>query len=295
VIIHQPKAAQRRHIPGQSCDLVLHPAVSQAPPSEPFFESLSRRPPCFPEEYGGCDESYSGSFRHFGTEWQSEAGGGKTFCLSAFLEVGGVGRFSTCFSLPRPAGHTRQLSRFGTLDPDHYKYSGGVLAPNGKIYCMPDRARRILVIDPVAESMQYLDEDLGEGTAKAFGGVLAPNGKIYSGLAGVNRIMVIDPSSESVTYINDLPANKYVGGVLGPDGRIYCIPNRPGPVLVIDPESHDVSYLTGSVGNGEYWGAVLTPHGSIIGVPWNATSILMIDFGVKVPADWALSRLYNRF
>lgn len=190
---------------------------------------------------------------------------------------------------------TRQLSRFGTLDPDHYKYSGSVLAPNGKIYCMPDRARRILVIDPVAESTRYLDEDLGEGAAKAFGGVVAFNGKIYSGLAGANRIMVIDPASESVTFINDLPANKYVGGVLGPDGKIYCIPNRSGPVLVIDPESHDVSYLDGTVGSGEYWGAVLTPHGSIIGVPWNAASVLMIDFGVKVPADWALSRLYNRF
>jgi hypothetical protein len=26
-----------------------------------------------------------GELSHFGTEWQSEAGGGKTFCLSAFL------------------------------------------------------------------------------------------------------------------------------------------------------------------------------------------------------------------
>jgi len=68
---------------------------------------------------------------------------------------------------------TRQLTRFGTLDADPYKYSGGVLAPNGKIYCMPDRARRILVIDPQEQSVRFLEEDLGEGAAKAFGGVLA--------------------------------------------------------------------------------------------------------------------------
>jgi serine/threonine protein kinase/streptogramin lyase len=190
---------------------------------------------------------------------------------------------------------TQQLSRFGTLDADKYKYSGGVLAPNGSIYCMPDRARRVLVIDPVTESIRYLDEDLGEGTAKAFGGVLAPNGKIYSGLAGASRIIVIDPASDTVSFITNVPVNKYVGGVLGPDGRIYCIPNHAGSILVIDPESHDVSFLSGSVGSGEYWGAVLTPHGSIIGVPWNATEVLMIDFGVKVPQNWALSRLYNHF
>ena len=41
-----------------------------------------------------------GELCHLGNEWQSEAGGGKTFCLSAFLEVVRLGRFSTCHSLP---------------------------------------------------------------------------------------------------------------------------------------------------------------------------------------------------
>jgi serine/threonine protein kinase len=190
---------------------------------------------------------------------------------------------------------SRQLSRFGELDPGQYKYSGAVLAPNGKIYCMPDRANRILVIDPEDESIQHLNDDLGDRPAKAFGGVLAPNGKIYSGLAGANRIIVIDPASDTVAFIDDLPASKYVGGVLGPDGKIYCIPNHPGSVLVLDPHSHETESLSGTIGDGEYWGAVLTPHGSIIGVPWEANNVLMIDFGVKVPADWALSRLYNKF
>lgn len=190
---------------------------------------------------------------------------------------------------------SRQLSRFGELDPGHYKYSGGVLAPNGKIYCMPDRANRVLVIDPEDNSIRYLEKDLGDGPAKAFGGVLAPNGKIYTGVAAANRIIVIDPASDAVTFIEDLPANKYVGGVLGPDGKIYCIPNHPGSVLVIDPDSHEAEYLSGTVGDGEYWGAVLTPYGAIVGIPWNAKSIVLIDFGVRVPADWALSRLYNRF
>ena len=44
-----------------------------------------------------------GELRHSGKEWQSEAGGGKTSCLSAFLEVVGLGRFSICHPLPPPA------------------------------------------------------------------------------------------------------------------------------------------------------------------------------------------------
>jgi len=189
---------------------------------------------------------------------------------------------------------SRQLSRFGELAPDPYKYSGGVLAPNGKIYCMPDRARRILVIDPRQKSLGFLEDDLGEGAAKAFGGVLAPNGKIYSGLAGAERIIVIDPTTDRLTFIDGLPAHRYTGGVLAPDGKIYCVPHRHENVLVIDPITHTSATLRNGSAAGDYWGAVLTPHGSIVAIPWDARNILLIDFGTKVPSDWALSRLYNK-
>ena len=41
-----------------------------------------------------------GELSHLGNEWQSEAGGGKTFCLSAFLAV-------TCTSSPQSVGGPR--------------------------------------------------------------------------------------------------------------------------------------------------------------------------------------------
>ena len=44
-----------------------------------------------------------GELSHFGKEWHDEAGGGKTFCLSAFLEVGGLGTSASCHSMPPPA------------------------------------------------------------------------------------------------------------------------------------------------------------------------------------------------
>ena len=44
-----------------------------------------------------------GELHHSGKEWQSEAGGCKAFCLSVFLEVGGLGTSASCHSLPHAA------------------------------------------------------------------------------------------------------------------------------------------------------------------------------------------------
>jgi hypothetical protein len=57
------------------------------------------------------------------------------------------------------------------------KWSGGVLAPNGKIYGIPSGSTQVLEIDPVAQTTALFGS-LAAGTGK-FGGVLAPNGKIY--------------------------------------------------------------------------------------------------------------------
>lgn len=191
---------------------------------------------------------------------------------------------------------TDSVGTFGDLPGDGYKYSGGVLAPNGRIYCMPDHARRFMVIDPDSRTVAYLDHDLGEGAAKTFGGVLAPNGKIYSGLAGAGKVWVIDPADDSIEVIAGLPDGlRYVGGVLGPDGKIYCVPSRQVPLFVIDPETHAGGPMAGSPVLGNAWGAVLTPHGSIVLIPWDATRFTTIDFGVRVPRDWALNRAFNRF
>lgn len=190
---------------------------------------------------------------------------------------------------------TRKVTTIPVHDASRYKYSGGVLAPNGKIYCMPDHARRILVFDPTTHESSYIDVDLGEGPTKTFGGVLAPNGRIYSGMGAATRMIVIDPFDDTLSFIEDLPAGKYIGSAIGADGKIYSIPHRGYDVMVIDPQTHKVSLLPNSRAHGEQWGAVLTPQGSIIGVPADASDLLMIDFGVKVPSNWALSRLYNKF
>ena len=54
--------------------LVRPHAASCGLESESHFESLSRRTLVFPEEYGGCDQSYSGSYGSFRTSQHEAAG-----------------------------------------------------------------------------------------------------------------------------------------------------------------------------------------------------------------------------
>ena len=79
------------------------------------------------------------------------------------------------------------------------KWIGGVLAPNGKIYCVPYSSTQILVIDPSDNSTELIGS-FG-GSDKWNGGVLAPNGKIYCVPLNTNQILVIDPSDNSTELI----------------------------------------------------------------------------------------------
>ena len=205
------------------------------------------------------------------------------------------------YAIPSTATHvveidpaTQECVRFGELSDAPYKYAGGVLAPDGRIYCMPDQARQIMVIDPASRSIEFLVEDLGDDASKAYGGVLAPNGKIYSGASMTGRVIVLDRATDAISFI-EVPRDRYIGSVLGGDGRIYSVPNKPGEVLVIDPATDTADLLPGSRITGGFWGAVLTPYGSIIAVPWEANRVLAIDFGSRLPADWPLSRLFNKY
>ena len=65
------------------------------------------------------------------------------------------------------------------LSADTSKYGGGVLAPNGKIYCIPSNATNVLIIDPTTNTADTTTITGLTGTNKYSSGVLAPNGKIY--------------------------------------------------------------------------------------------------------------------
>jgi hypothetical protein len=79
---------------------------------------------------------------------------------------------------------------FGNLSADTAKYYGGVLAPNGRIYCIPLNATQVLEIDPVTQTTNLFG-NLSADANKFRSGVLAPNGKIYGIPSNATQVLEI--------------------------------------------------------------------------------------------------------
>ena len=99
-------------------------------------------------------------------------------CIAATIQVGGAADSASTFGAFASGDTTK----------------GGVLAPNGCIYCVPYSIPTVLKIDPATDTTSTFGELAG--SAKWSGGVLAPNGCIYGMKATATTILKIDPESE---------------------------------------------------------------------------------------------------
>lgn len=170
-------------------------------------------------------------------------------------------------------------------------WSGGVLGPDGKIYCIPFNAGYILVIDPVEQTVYNLAdsnnskinvEDTCGSTSMCYcGGVLGPDGKIYCIPYNADYVGVIDPVEQTFTLDNveitssnaGYTSYKYVGGVLGPDGCIYGVPYGAKHFIKIDTseETNKSTFVTTDFSSAgtKYMGGVLAPNGNVYCVPYS--------------------------
>ena len=128
---------------------------------------------------------------------------------------------------------SQTATTFGSVGAGAAKWTGGVLAPNGKIYGIPYDTTTVLEIDPVNQTATTFGSLAG--TAKWAGGVLAPNGKIYGIPLNSTTVLEIDPVSQTATTFGSVGAGaaKWAGGVLAPNGKIYGIPLNSTTVLEI--------------------------------------------------------------
>ena len=173
-------------------------------------------------------------------------------------------------------------------------FNGGVLAPNGKIYCIG--ASNIGIIDPTTNALSLT----ATTTSVFYGGhVLAPNGKIYcipSDTTGV--IGVVDPTTNtfSTPVSGTAVSTAYNGGVLAPNGKIYCMPYRATNVGVIDPVANTFTTF-GSISDGTSSGAynagVVAPNGKIYCIPRYATAVGVIDPALNTFTSFGTTATYS--
>jgi len=146
-------------------------------------------------------------------------------------------------------------------------YRGGVLAPNGDIYFVPDNAIRGQKISSGGVVSTYA---LVYTTTSAYaGGVLSPNGDIHFVPYTATRGQKVNSSGVVSTYslVYTTSSGAFYGGVLAPNGDVHFVPytSSVGQKVSVDGvvSTYTLAYTTA----GAYAGGVLAPDGHIHFVP----------------------------
>jgi len=130
-------------------------------------------------------------------------------------------------------------------DDDKYKYLGGGVAGDGKVYFFPSDAERVLCVDPKTDECKLVGPIFLDGMNKWQNGFACRDGCVYAIPQRSPGVLCIKPAPEgsnedahvSMLWCADDAGmkDKYEGGVLGADGCVYCIPLRSKEVMRVVP------------------------------------------------------------
>lgn len=205
---------------------------------------------------------------------------------------------------------TKAVSYFGNVGSN--QFCGGVVAPNGHIYAIPEIGSGNIVakLDVYNKTVTELPYPSSAGTNKWMGGVLAPNGKIYCVPNDAVDILVIDTLSDTFYKIPcSGAAGKYNGGALAPDGFIYCMPdganNSPttqGKIMLRINWTNDtwdtILIPLAAIPDSQSTalaGAIVTPSGKLVGIPQSNDNAVILNFNTPIDSDVCLSSVVNKF
>ena len=172
------------------------------------------------------------------------------------------------------------MTRVGTFE-GAWKWHGGVVAPDGKVYCIPCSGTAVLVVDAARGAAETFGNAGGSQAYKWNRACVGANGKIYAMPSHHPSVLVIDPATRQLTLLghHEGRGSKWNDAISSPhDGRVYGLPFDASQLLVIDP-ARGTSHTTGSFGGGKYkWRVgLLAPDGRIFGMPYNHEAVLVID------------------
>ena len=139
---------------------------------------------------------------------------GMVYFIPAHADV--VGKFDPTVPTPFTGAFSDIDTGLGTDYPSQRKFHDGVLAPNGKIYCVPATPDVIGVIDPSTDTFSTIDvsSSIDKTTDdKFYNGILAPNGFIYFVPRNAHGMGVFNPVSESFSIMSDFHTMKAWGGM----------------------------------------------------------------------------------
>ena len=163
--------------------------------------------------------------------------------------------------------------------PGSNAFVGGVLLPDGRVFCVPLNSTSSRLYDPVADEVTTPTGTYPGSNAFA-GGVLLPDGRVFCVPLNSTSARIYDPvADELTTPTGTYPGSlAFVGGVLLPDGRVFCVPLNSTSSRIYDPVADELTTPSGTYpGSAAFHGGVLLPDGKVYCVPRNSTTARIYD------------------
>jgi hypothetical protein len=144
-------------------------------------------------------------------------------------------------------------------NPGGAAVAGGVLGPDGNIYCAPYvNLSQLFYFTPGANTINSFSISATVRYSKPF---LAPNGKIYC-LGSTKIVGVIDPIARTFTEVGTAANQQYGFMVLGGNGVVYAFPQNASGIGTLNLTTHVITANVIAGGTG-YYGGILGLDGNI--------------------------------
>lgn len=174
-----------------------------------------------------------------------------------------------------------------------WKYHGGAICPlDNCIYAIPQRAHRVLKIDPKTETISFVGPDF-PGVCKWYGGILGRDNAIYGVPHNATGVLRITPTTVTVHGDFGSGSHKWHGGAAAGNGVIACVPANSENVLCIvpggtsDPDEPNLKLIGDKSivqsgrhrndGKYKYLGASCGPNGKVYFFPCASEFVLEVD------------------
>ena len=182
--------------------------------------------------------------------------------------------------------------------PGSDAYVGGVLLPDGRVFCIPANATSARIYDPATDTLTT-PAGTYPGSGGYAGGVLLPDGRVFCIPYNATTARIYNPATDTLTTpAGTYPGSGgYSGGVLLPDGRVFCVPYNATTARIYDPATDTLTTPAGTYpGSAAYAGGVLLPDGRVFCVPTNATTarIAATRSHVSLDSNITLSPFFNK-
>ena len=145
------------------------------------------------------------------------------------------------------------------VSPGSAAVAGGVLGPDGNIYCAPYvNLSQLFYFTPGANTINSFSISATVRYSKPF---LAPNGKIYC-LGSTKIVGVIDPIARTFTEVGTAANQQYGFMVLGGNGVVYAFPQNASGIGTLNLTTNVITANVIAGGTG-YYGGILGLDGNI--------------------------------